>query len=616
MEVKRLQGQFPAQQGEGRQGYGLDFLDALTQDTEKRDLWRGTDGRSVVVSLDGIQVEVLWNRLISIVEEQATVLIRTAFTNIISDAGDLSAGIFDPHGNMIAQAVTGTPGHINSMAIGMRHFLEVYPPEALAPGDVLISNDPYQFSGHYNDFTLATPVYRDGRLVAFFASTCHALDIGGRTFAPDRRDMYEEGLAVPITKYYKAGKPNEDLMRILRGNVRTPEEVLGDLHAQVAANAVGGQRLLAMMREFGLETIEPLAAEILARSERGMRAAIQRLPDGVYTNSQQCDGWQEPLTIKVTITINGDALTVDFAGSSPQVDYGVNVVLNYTIAYTTYALKAAICPEIPNNEGSFRPVHITAPLGSILNCQRPAPVQARHILGHFAPECALGALYPVLGERALAEGSTTIWSVYVRGQRDNGVPFASISMMAGGMGARSSKDGLSAAIFPSGIRGTPVEIVESRAPVLFKRKELRCDSGGPGTYRGGLGQIVHVQMLSKHPTTMITRFDRCKFPARGLRQGHAGALGAVRRPDSTPLPSKGEIELASGGEVILDLPGGGGYGSPLQRDPQQVLDDVLNGFVSLQQAETAYGVVIDPETWKVDQAATTERRASLVSQAT
>jgi N-methylhydantoinase B len=242
-------------------------------------------------------------------------------------------------------------------------------------------------------------------------------------------------------------------------------------------------------------------------------------------------------------------------------------------------------------------------------------VQARHILGHFAPECVLGALHPVLGERALAEGSTTIWSVYVRGQRGDGTLFASISMMAGGMGARSSKDGLSAAIFPSGIRGTPVEIVESRAPVLFKRKELRCDSGGPGTYRGGLGQTVHVQMRHDQPSIMITRFDRCKFPARGLHGGHAGALGAVRRPNGTPLPSKGEIELAPGEDVVLDLPGGGGYGSPLHRDPQRVLDDVLNGFVSLQQAETCYGVVIDPETWQLDDAATVVRRRSHESDA-
>jgi N-methylhydantoinase B len=576
---------------------------------------QSTDSSGVTgQTLDAIQIEVLWNRLISIVEEQATVLIRTAFTNIISDAGDLSAGLFDPHGNMIAQAVTGTPGHINSMAIGMRHFLAAYPPETIEPGDVLISNDPHQFSGHYNDFTLATPIYRDGHLVAYFASTCHALDIGGRTFAPDKRDMYEEGLAVPITKYYKAGKPNQDLMNILRGNVRTPDEVLGDLHAQVAANAVGGERLLATMEEFNLGTIEPLAEEILARSERGMRAAIQRLPDGVYTDTLQCDGWQEPLRIKATVTIKGDELTVDFAGSSSQVDYGVNVVLNYTVAYTTYALKAAICPEIPNNEGSFRPVHITAPPGSILNCQRPAPLQARHILGHFAPVCVLGALHAVLGERALAEGATTIWSVYVRGQRGNRTPFASISMMAGGMGARSSKDGLSAAIFPSGIRGTPVEIVESRVPILYKRKELRCDSGGPGTYRGGLGQTVHVQMRSEYPTTMITRFDRCKFPARGLQDGHAGALGAVRRPDGALLPSKGEIVLGSGEEVVLDLPGGGGYGSPLERDPQQVLDDVLNGYVSLQQAEACYGVVIDPETREVAAAATATRRTSLSSE--
>ena len=361
--------------------------------------------------LDPIQVEVLWNRLIGIVEEQATVLIRTAFTNIISDAGDLSAGVFDTRGNMIAQAVTGTPGHINSMAIGQRHFLAAYPPGTLQPGEVLISNDSHQFSGHLNDFTISTPIYRGEQLVAYFASTCHALDIGGRGFGPEGRDRFEEGLYVPITKYYMAGKPNEELRKLLIANVRTPDEVLGDFHAQVAANNVGGQRLLEMMDEFGMESLEPIADEIITRSERAMREAIRGLPDGEYRNSLTCDGWEEPVTIQARVRVDDDELEVDFSGTSAEVPYGVNVVLNYTIAYTTYALKAAICPEVPNNEGSFRPVRIVAPQGSILNCSRSAPVAARHIVGHFAPECVLGALADIIPERALAEGANTIWNI-------------------------------------------------------------------------------------------------------------------------------------------------------------------------------------------------------------
>jgi N-methylhydantoinase B len=569
----------------------------------------GQNSATALKELDPIQVEVLWNRLIGIVEEQATVLIRTAFTNIISDAGDLSAGIFDTHGNMIAQAVTGTPGHINSMAIGQRHFLTAYPPGTLQPGDVLISNDPHQFSGHLNDFTVSTPIYRGGQLVAYFASTCHALDIGGRGFGPDGRDLFEEGLYVPISKYYIAGKPNQELLKVLRANVRTPDEVLGDLHAQVAANNVGGQRLLETMEEFDLEDLEAIADEIITRSERAMREAIRCMPDGEYCNNLTCDGWDEPITIRTRVIVEDDELEVDFTGSSQEVPYGVNVVLNYTIAYTTYALKAAICPEVPNNEGSFRPIRIRAPEGSILNCRRPAPVAARHIVGHFAPECVLGALSQVLPERTLAEGANTIWNIQAAGQWASGAPFHFVAMMAGGMGARASKDGLSAAIFPSGIRGTPVEIVESAAPLMVVRKELRCDSGGAGTYRGGLGQEVHLRVRSDSPLIFTAMFDRTKFPARGLHGGCVGAPGEVQLDDGTPLAPKGKHTIPPEHTLILRLPGGGGYGSPYDRPAELVLQDVRNGFVSHARAETAYGVMIDQQTWTVD-AETTARQRS------
>lgn len=559
--------------------------------------------------LDAIQVEVLWNRLISIVEEQATVLIRTAFTNIISDAGDLSAGIFDTRGNMIAQAVTGTPGHINSMAIGQRHFLAAYPPGTLQPGDVLMSNDSHQFSGHLNDITVSTPIYRGEQLVAYFASTCHALDIGGRGFGPEGRDAFEEGLYIPISKYYMAGKPNAELIKLLRANVCTPDEVLGDLHAQVAANNVGGQRLLDMMREFGLENLDVIADEVITRSERAMRQAIRRLPDGEYTHSLTCDGWDTPITIQARVMVDDDETEVDFTGSSPEVPYGVNVVLNYTIAYTTYALKAAICPEVPNNEGSFRPVRIHAPQGSILNCRRTAPVAARHVVGHFAPECVLGALARILPERALAEGANTIWNIQAAGRRPSGAPFQFVAMMAGGMGARASKDGLSAAIFPSGIRGTPVEIVESASPLVITRKELRCDSGGPGTYRGGLGQEVHLRVRSEAPLVFTAMFDRTKYPARGCNGGGQGAAGDVQLDDGTRLTPKGKHTIPAERTLMLKLPGGGGYGSAYARPPELVLQDVRNGLVSCAQAEALYGVVIDQRTWTVDAEATTQRRA-------
>lgn len=576
--------------------------------TQPQAVSHGTAGRQ---ELDPIQVEVLWNRLIGIVEEQATVLIRTAFTNIISDAGDLSAGIFDTRGNMIAQAVTGTPGHINSMAIGQRHFLTAFPPGTLQPGDVLISNDPHQFSGHLNDFTVSTPIYRGDRLVAYFASTCHALDIGGRGFGPEGRDSYEEGLYIPISKYYLAGKPNEELRKLLRANVRTPDEVLGDLHAQVAANSVGGRRLLETMDEFGLDHVEVIADEIVSRSERAMRQAISGLPDGAYCNSLTCDGWDEPITIKARVLVDGDELEVDFGGTSPEVAYGVNVVLNYTIAYTTYALKTAICPEVPNNEGSFRPVRIHAPEGSILNCRPPAPVAARHIVGHFAPECVLGALADVLPSRSVAEGANTIWNIQAAGRWPSGRPFHFVAMMAGGMGARASKDGLSAAIFPSGIRGTPVEIVETASPLVITRKELRRDSGGPGRYRGGLGQEVHLRVRSDAPLEFTAMFDRTRFPARGLHGGQAGACGEVQLDDGTVLAAKGKHTIPPERTLVLRLPGGGGYGPPLARSVEAVWQDVRNGFVSREQAASAYGVCLDARSGTVDGAATARLREHL-----
>ena len=315
----------------------------------------------LTAAFDAIVLDVFWNRLISICNEQAIALMRTSFTTIVRESEDLSAGVFDPAGNMIAQSVTGTPGHINSMATSMRHFLAQYPIPSLEPGDVLITNDPWFTSGQLHDLTIMTPVFRDGRVVAFFGNTCHAADIGGRGLSADAREVYEEGLYLPVLKLHRAGEPNEDVIRIIRGNVRSPDMVLGDIHAQISCNEVGGRRLLEFMDEFGLDSIEPLAEEILERSERAMRDAIERIPDGTYVGETWSDGFasEEPIHIVCAVTVKGSNLLVDYAGSSGQSRLGINVVLNYTTAYTTFGLKAAISPDVPNNEGSFRPVVVT-----------------------------------------------------------------------------------------------------------------------------------------------------------------------------------------------------------------------------------------------------------------
>ena len=571
---------------------------------------RAVETRTV---LDPITLEVLWNRLIAVVNEQAAALIRTSFTTIVRESEDLSAGVFDTRGNMIAQAVTGTPGHINSMATCMRHFLAVYPAETLVPGDVLITNDPQKTSGHLHDFTVITPVFQAGRLVGFFGNTCHVLDIGGIGFGTDARSVFEEGLFVPVTKLYAAGVENAELVKIIAANVRTPEPVLGDIHAQVAANDVGGRRLLEFMTEFGLETVDPLADEIIARSERAMRDAISRVPDGLYTHEVYSDGYDHPVKLVVTVDKHGDAMHVDWTGSSPESDRGINVVLNYTHAYTTYALKCALAPDVPNNEGSFRPVTVSAPPRSILNAQPPAPVAGRHIIGHFLPGAIFGALAGALPDRVMADGAANIWISQFSGRNDDGSPWTYVWFSAGGTGARPTKDGISATAFPSGISGVPAEVIESLSPVVMRQRELLCDSGGPGRFRGGCGQVMRVTVRTPYPFTLSPLFDRTHVPAAGYEGGGSGGFGSIEASDGTRFETKGARTFPPGTELTLRLPGGGGFFSPLTRDPARVADDVLDEFVSRDAAERDYGVVLDPQTREVDRTATERRRAGVAA---
>ena len=564
------------------------------------------------IGMNPILLEVLWNRLIAVVNEQAAALMRTSFTSIVRESGDLSAGVFDTRGRMIAQAVTGTPGHINSMATCIRYFLAEYPPDTLHPGDVLITNDPWKTSGHLHDLTVITPVFRDGALVAYFGNTCHAIDVGGRGYGADAREVYEEGLFIPITKLYDRGAPNEELYKILRANVRASDQVVGDIHAQVSSNDVGGDRLIGFMREFGFDSLEPLADEIVNRSEAAMRAAIRRIPGGVYENEAFSDGFDEPTRLKVRVEIRGDEVLVDYAGTSPQSPYGINVVLNYTHAYTTYAIKCAISPEVPNNEGSFRPVKVSAPAGCILNAQPPAPVAARHILGHFLPGLIFGALQQAMPERVMAEGAANIWSVQTSGfdiRRNS--RFIYVFFTSGGTGARPNKDGLSNTAFPSGIMGVPTEVVESLSPLVIRKKEMRIDSGGPGKYRGGLGQTLVIGVRTDQPYQLSSMFDRTRFPARGYRGGKEGAKGEIVLSSGERPHPKQALVLPPETVVSLGLPGGGGFFDPLERDPENVLQDVLDGLVSIDAARWDYGVVIDSSAMVLDRVATVDLRRSL-----
>jgi N-methylhydantoinase B len=545
------------------------------------------------MTIDPIALEVLWSRLLSVTNEQQAALMRTAFSTVVRESQDLACGVFDTRGNMVAQSETGTPGHINAMATCMRFFQAAYPESQLAPGDVLITNDPWMTAGQINDITLVTPIFREGRVVAYFANTCHMLDIGGRILSAEAREVYEEGFLIPIMKLFERGERNEQLFKLLKANVRTPLEVEGDLYAMASCNDVGGNQLLEFMREFNLDSIDPLSEAIIDRSERAMRAAISRLPDGEYQHEMFSDGFEEPVLLKATVKIQGDELTVDHAGSSPQSRYGINVVMNYTHAYTSFAVKCAISPEVPHNEGSFRPVHVTAPPGCILNAQHPAPVAARHLIGHFLPGLIFGALAKAMPERIMADGAASIWITMFRGQRPAARdPYTFMLFQCGGTGARPTKDGLNNVGFPSGVAGVPAEVMESLTGLVVERREVRPDSGGPGKFRGGCGQYTTFVDRSGQTWSMSGMYDRLKFPPAGLLGGGPGVAGEFALQDGRSANPKELLFHPPLSRVQTALPGGGGYGDPLERDPAAVLDDVLNGYVSLDAAAQQYGVVI------------------------
>ncbi len=575
--------------------------------------------------MDPIFLEVLWNRLLSVVNEQQVALMRTAFSTIVRETQDLACGVFNTEGAMVAQSLTGTPGHINAMATGMRHLLAEYPPERLSEGDVLLTNDPWMTAGQINDITVATPVFRQGRIVGYFANTCHAADIGGRLLSAEAREVYEEGLRLPIMKLFRRGKINRDLIKLIRANVRTPDETVGDLYAQTTSNEVGARALLKFMDEFELDSIDPVAREIMDRSEEAMRQSIQTIPNGRYEHETWSDGFDEPIKIKVAVTVEDRDIHIDFAGSSPQSPRGINVVFNYTHAYASFAMKAAVSPDVPHNEGAFRPVHVSAPPGSIFNCRPPAAVASRHILGHFLPGVIFGALAEALP--LMTAGSDPIWISVWRGRPAGKERLFTFTLFqCGGGGARAGKDGLSATGFPSGVAGVPAEAVETLSSLIQHRRELRPDSGGPGRYRGGLGQYTEMGCRTEETWTVSAMVDRINHPPEGMLGGGPGVRGEFLLDGQERGQPKALLALGPDQRVQLNLPGGGGFGDPLEREPARVLADVVEGYVSIAGAERDYGVIIRytgspdrivrlPEDYQFDEKATealrAERRGSL-----
>lgn len=567
--------------------------------------------------LSFIHQQIMWDRLIAVVEEQAQALIRTGFSTSTREAGDVSAGIFDTRGNMLAQAVTGTPGHVNSMARAVRHFMNRFPLETMKPGDVFITNDPWKGTGHLNDFTVVTPTFRDGMPVALFACTCHVVDIGGRGIGPDARQVYEEGIYIPLMRFADAGAVNETMIEIIRENVREPVQVIGDLYSLVASNDVGSRRLLAMMDEFSIETLDRLGSHILEKSRQAMLEAVRRIPAGTYHNSMTVDGYDKPITLKAAMTIDDSGIAVDFTGTSGPSAFGINVPFCYTEAYSSFGIKCIVAPKVPNNEGSLSVIRISAPPDTILNAQHPLPVATRHVTGQMLPDVMFGCLAQALPDAVPAEGTSCLWNLFAMGGpgRVDGDPslladarvFNVMCFHSGGTGARPGKDGLSATAFPSGVKNVPVEITEALSPLLIWRKEYRVDSGGPGLYRGGLGQVMEVESQDTAPFAISANYDRIDYPARGRDGGNDGMAGILRTGNGEHLRGKGQQTVPLGQRLLIEMPGGGGLGDPKQRDPEKVLEDVLIGMVSIEAARSQYGVVIT-EARTIDAAATAALR--------
>jgi N-methylhydantoinase B len=520
---------------------------------------------------DPVELEILWQSLISTVNEQARALQRAAFSPIVREAGDLANAVFDRRGRMVAQAVTGTPGHINSLAIGAANMLEEFPLETLEPGDVLITNDPYKTAGQLLDVTVLVPAWRvpagggDPRVVAFFGSTIHHTDVGGYGIGAGGRDCFEEGLWIPICKLMAAGERNEDVWRFILSNVRQPDHMAGDLHAQMASGEVGAQRLATLCDTYDLDDIETLADEIIERSESATRASIRELDPGEYDASailDLADGSRIDIVCKLLVDPDEGEITVDYTGTSEASPWGINVVRNYTHAYTTFTVRSVLNPDIPNNHGSLAPIQMVAPEGSIVNAVLPQPGTARHVVGMFLPNALLKALAQVKPESAMAEGSGAVWTMQVSGNHDDGSPFiTAMFTYAGGVGARATKPGLDACSYPTGVSAVPIEVVEASAPIRFHRKALRPGSGGAGAQTGGLGQTIEFSVDTSREWQLNAVTSRLSEPPRGIFGGEPGASGSFK-VNGESVTTQTRISLQPDDVVGLELPGGGGYGQP------------------------------------------------------
>ncbi|MFT5115070.1 MAG: N-methylhydantoinase B [Parasphingorhabdus sp.] len=545
-----------------------------------------------------IELQVMWNRLLAVVEEQGQTLMRAAFSAMVRECGDISAGIFDLRGRMLAQAQTGTPGHINSMANACPVMIQYFPVESMREGDIYVTNDPWIATGHLNDLLLVAPVFHLGKLVSLTSCTSHLYDIGGRGMSTDNADIFEEGIRIPPMRLVKQGQLNIDLLEIIKANSRTRIQNEGDIYALMACCDVGASRLAGMMSEFSIDSIDELGGYILQTSQRGVEQAIKAIPNGEYINNAVFDGYDFEININARMRITDSCIEVDFNGSSPSSRYGINSPLNYATAYSVFGIRCIVGPDIPNNSGSLLPIQLNVPKGSIINANDPAPVSMRHMIGQMLPDVMLGCLHQALPGKVPAESVACMWNLPLRSTATASIEgkttaFSTDPTHNGGTGARAEKDGLSATCYPSGVWGSQIESTEATEPLRYLRRELRPDSGGPGRFRGGHGQILEIENREKAPMLMSASFERMVHPALGREGGESGRLGTISLRSGKALSGKGTQEIPGDESLIYYMPGGGGYGLPHARDPERVLRDVRDELLSREAAAIDYAVVID-----------------------
>ncbi len=537
--------------------------------------------------LDSVTVKVLWDRLISIVDEASVAQYRTAFSTVVQEAKDFACSILDKNGGTLANADSGTPAFVATQAITLQTLLERFSIEDIHPGDVFITNDPWIATGQVMDFTLLCPIFKRDQLVAFAGSVAHAPDLGGAQRWNLSTDVFDEAIFVPLMKLYKRGEPDQTLLNLLRANSRLPDVMIGDLEAQLAALRRSTLRMLELMEEYDLDDLEELVAAIYDRSEGAMRAAIDALPDGEYVGEVWSDGFPDPqdsasgppapIRLRATVIVSGTELTIDFTGSSPQQPGSFNSVWSYSTTYAQYAVRLILVPHLPNNAGFYRPLKVICPEGSVINARYPAANLSRHAIGHQIPDVIYAALAPVAPEAVLAQsGSAPSWDLLLMGEDANGRPFHRLVIINGGSGGTAQQDGVSVC-FPANISNTPVEVLESDMPLVCEGKEVIVNSAGAGRQRGGFGQRMTFRALGPLGFSLINA--RVQHAPQGLLQGQPGRAGRAFAADRE-LPPGSDGMLALGERLVVETPGGGGLASLAERDQALIERDLHEGLIT------------------------------------